>query len=641
MAGGKLTPAVEKALSCVKKGISFVLDGGAGSGKTYSLTLLVGEILALDPSKRVACITYTNAAARVIQDRYESPRLRVSTIHDFLWSFIGGFQKELKDCLVALIRDGEFDNILKLDEGHEIDEVIAGIPDSISYREVLRLREGTISHDQVIAVFCKMIEKYEKLARLITDEYPVILVDEYQDTSPDVVNALLRHVAKRPGCMVGFFGDHMQAIYEKGVGTLMPQIRSGELVHVKVEQNRRNSSAVMEFANKLRFDFVQRASDDADAPNMAGGRQIQGSVLVVVGNNSDGMRLIRESRACGSWDEDSRMTWLTRKSVAAEAGYETLLNVHSKDPIVAFARDVRSDHPEVVESDEPFDTVAQRYPLPYKRRNKGYSSRLERLRGEHPKEYRVASSSPFRQLFGHGLDSDALNANPDARGMAPSWCPIVRYARVLCRIVSAYCDGDYSLLADLVPIEIDCVDDKRRLSDAIKEIADAAHLTLGQALEKAFCSRLMSKGDDLSSYEKRYEYVSQELLDIALDEYLCFFRQYDDQTQYSTQHKTKGLEFKNEIVCLSNGGWNSEYDFVGVLSRPPSDIKRILADDPKEGTEAKLAKSARLLYVSATRAIENLILYIDDSDKQYSYEALLQWFDASQIVALKDLLETE
>ena len=109
--------------------------------------------------------------------------------------------------------------------------------------------------------------------------------------------------------------------------------------------------------------------------------------------------------------------------------------------------------------------------------------------------------------------------------------------------------------------------------DSSKEIADATHLTLGQALEKAFCSRLMSKGDDLSSYEKRYEYVSQELLDIALDEYLCFFRQYDDQTQYSTQHKTKGLEFKNEIVCLSNGGWNSEYDFVGVLSRPPSDIK--------------------------------------------------------------------
>ena len=39
---------------------NFVLNGGAGSGKTYSLVSIINEIYSQNPLSKIACITYTN-----------------------------------------------------------------------------------------------------------------------------------------------------------------------------------------------------------------------------------------------------------------------------------------------------------------------------------------------------------------------------------------------------------------------------------------------------------------------------------------------------------------------------------------------------------------------------------------------------
>lgn len=62
---------------------NFLLSGGAGSGKTYTLVQTLHYIFDKNPKVQVACITYTNVAADEIKERSPYSRLHVSTIHDF------------------------------------------------------------------------------------------------------------------------------------------------------------------------------------------------------------------------------------------------------------------------------------------------------------------------------------------------------------------------------------------------------------------------------------------------------------------------------------------------------------------------------------------------------------------------------
>ena len=86
---------LEQIMGHIREGHHFLLSGGAGSGKTYTLVEVLREITKENPIKKVACITYTNAAVKEIERRVDNENLRVSTIHDFLWDCISHFQTVL------------------------------------------------------------------------------------------------------------------------------------------------------------------------------------------------------------------------------------------------------------------------------------------------------------------------------------------------------------------------------------------------------------------------------------------------------------------------------------------------------------------------------------------------------------------
>lgn len=106
-----LEPEVQKIFEHIDNGKNFLLSGGAGSGKTYSLIQVIGQAIEENPTAKIACMTYTNAAVREIRDRFNNINLSVSTIHDFLWDNIKSFQKELKKSLVELINE---DNVKEI-----------------------------------------------------------------------------------------------------------------------------------------------------------------------------------------------------------------------------------------------------------------------------------------------------------------------------------------------------------------------------------------------------------------------------------------------------------------------------------------------------------------------------------------------
>lgn len=81
---------------CIENFNNFYFDAGAGAGKTYALQKSIEYILEnkteilVNASQKILCITYTNAAKNEILDRIgNNSHVTVSTIHDFLWSFIG------------------------------------------------------------------------------------------------------------------------------------------------------------------------------------------------------------------------------------------------------------------------------------------------------------------------------------------------------------------------------------------------------------------------------------------------------------------------------------------------------------------------------------------------------------------------
>src|SRR5690606_10821484 len=154
MAEGRLNlePEVIEIFQSIDEGRNFLLSGGAGSGKTYSLVSVISQAIAENPTSKVACMTYTNAAVKEIEERVNHKNLNVSTIHDFLWDNIKNIQKELKEALISLANDEQITKI-------SIEEVTTvpvnyfdTLPDGIQYKEFVRIREGIISHDELLVV---------------------------------------------------------------------------------------------------------------------------------------------------------------------------------------------------------------------------------------------------------------------------------------------------------------------------------------------------------------------------------------------------------------------------------------------------------------------------------------------------------
>ena len=74
---------IEQIIKHIKDGHHFLLSGGAGSGKTYTLIQVIRWLIEEYPTALIACVTYTNAAVREIENRVNHDNLRVSTIQTF------------------------------------------------------------------------------------------------------------------------------------------------------------------------------------------------------------------------------------------------------------------------------------------------------------------------------------------------------------------------------------------------------------------------------------------------------------------------------------------------------------------------------------------------------------------------------
>lgn len=311
------TSISEQVIDCLERNKSFVVDAGAGSGKTYTLVEALTFLLKkrskdyLSRGQQIVCITYTNVAVDEIKSRINGdPLVRVSTIHDFLWSVICDHQKELRECILeANKKSEETKRIANLD--------LTGV--TIDYWQYGRKwQEGKIHHDDVISFASKIFLSYPKLSRLVADRYPVIFVDEYQDTQRQVVDLLLDSLpngSMRP-VTLGFFGDHMQKIYGTGVGKL----ERSELQLIQKLENYRCSTEVIRVLNNLRPTLQQVA---------AGEHTLRGSARFFYSQDQNASLATLQERLHGEgWEPGEKILMLTRKSIAKSLKWEKLRTLY-------------------------------------------------------------------------------------------------------------------------------------------------------------------------------------------------------------------------------------------------------------------------------------------------------------------------
>lgn len=333
MADKELKP-IEKIAQHIEARDNFVLNGGAGSGKTRSLIDVIDLLYIKNPTCKIACITFTNIAADEISKRVSGKNiyLRASTIHDFLWDVIKNYQKNLKQSLLELIKSGDFSY-----SGEEVLNEERFRNKNIDYREWRKLEEGIISHNDVLQLSNKLFKEFPLLNKILSDKYDFILIDEYQDTEEQIIQIFLDYLQKVNNCpVVGFFGDSMQSIYDKGVGNLQKYIDGKTVKEVPKVDNWRCAKSVINLINKIRNDGLQQES---------AGENLDGKITFLYSNAEQvNIEDVKKHKIFSDFKfsnhAENKELYLTHKLIAKQFGFENLLNSY------VFKENLTGDNPD-------------------------------------------------------------------------------------------------------------------------------------------------------------------------------------------------------------------------------------------------------------------------------------------------------
>ena len=614
MASINLEKEVLEALQCIKNGENFIIEGGAGSGKTYSLISLINALTEELPNIRIVCITYTNNAVVEILSRIENKNLRVSTIHDFIWSLIGKYQNEIKNVLIDLINDeGEksFKKPKDYDEDLICEEYFQDL--YVDYDEYYAITPNDknvvkISHDHIITIAEKMFEKYKKLSDILKDIADCIFVDEYQDTSPFVADILLKHLKRSSKKnVIGFFGDSMQSIYDDGVGDLTQY----SLTKIVKTQNRRNPRVIIEVANKFRNDGIEQIpSEDINAPNMENGTIREGSIKFIYGNDTDDLIWLRGKEIFESWNffdgKQTKELRLTHKYNAEMAGFKDLYNLYNADLITTLISKIKGKIDKgSLDNDKTLGALAlEEKPIFNKEdlldqinRDDNYQSIYSILADMSWIEAYAKCRVTKESLMSYKLNG--MSGKYEANSYRDR---ILRRLDILEEIIELYEENKFNDFLRITKFSIRNREDKVCLKQAIDYLVKEDNKTIEEVLSFAEEKGLLEEDDQFSDYILNSGfYLWERIKKITFKQYRKSVIYLKEFSPICTQHSVKGSEYDNVLLILESN-WN-KYDFNTLFGKGSSNL-----------TVQKRTK--KLFYVCITRAKRNLIIYLPTQDPE-------------------------
>ncbi|HEE9787981.1 TPA: ATP-dependent helicase [Enterobacter soli] len=563
--------SLQQMYSCIRNRRHFKLEAGAGAGKTFSLVKGLQFIIdeqGIDLAKRfqrVACITYTNVATEEINTRTDSnPVVFASTIHGFCWSLIQNYQPFLWESLPTI--DSKWEEMI-----NEIEEKGKRKILYSTGRRRLTDTEAYLSHDDILPLMVLLLSK-EKFRLNLVSKYPIIFIDEYQDTHKEFAEALVEYfvspevVTSTP--LLGFFGDSWQKIYRIGVGSLTHP----NLTEIRKHANFRSDSKIVETLNNMRPELPQVARNDADlgsvciyhTNNWIGDRQNSGHWKGdLFPNDSHDALVLAKSRLTGvGWDfssETSRILMLTHKVMASEQGYETLVNAFSNN------------------------------------------DSLFNLENNHI-SYLVNTLLPALDSFEKGLYGKMFLA-------LGSSAPKIKKA-----MDKVVWKDNFDALSELK--------EDGSVGDVLSFLKTMSPSILPDKIS-SLEDKLDSSGSDEISQSRSLNEL-QKLRDVPFKELIAFEKYINNHTPFSTKHGVKGAEFDNVLVVLGRGWnlYNWDQLFMWLHTTCP------------ENKRDALERNRNLFYVACSRPKHHLAVLITQHLSDESLALLNQWFGHETVRSL-------
>jgi DNA helicase-2/ATP-dependent DNA helicase PcrA len=256
---------------------SFFLFAGAGSGKTRTLVNVLErfkEQYGMNYRlyrKRIAIVTYTNAAADEIKRRLKfDPIFEVSTIHSFSWELIKHYTQDIKIWIKEHIeadliklrgeqdRSRDLTNKTSIDRARKIESKEKRLRNLDQIKEFSynpngdNLTKDSLNHSEVISITANFIETKPLMQDIVVSIFPIILVDESQDTKKEMITALFAlQQNKKETFLLGLFGDMMQRIYSEGKEKLDQNLPNDWLQPAK-KMNHRSNRRIIKLINDIR-----------------------------------------------------------------------------------------------------------------------------------------------------------------------------------------------------------------------------------------------------------------------------------------------------------------------------------------------------------------------------------------------------
>lgn len=597
---------------------AFVVVAGAGSGKTTSLVKALAHVVAEhEPELRartqqVACITYTEVAAREIHvDVGNNPLVLVSTIHSFLWTLVKPFQVDIKGWVVARVESKISDleakiasygarvragtkekDAAELSKYHSLRASIGKVP-RFAYGNGSNYGDGTLGHEDVLTLVPELLMTRPLLAKIASRKFPFIFVDESQDTFPNVVECLKQIHSSSNGMVgLGFFGDPMQQIYQRGAGAI--QLEEG-WIKVSKPENFRSSSRVLEIVNAVRADGDALVQTPGRPPAERNDGEAFFFILPADGNRTTNLDRTREwlnrNGAGGCWtqsspDDETRILTIVHRMAAHRLGFEDLYAAFNDN-----------------------------------------KSRL----GDDFIEGTAWPLRAFEQVLlpvidaGLGDEASAIDA--------------IRKRGILLTK-----DQSPSTVKAALAKGLAAAQKLRRIAkeDAAGSIGTALTLGVSEGLLEpdprlaAFLDP--DGGDNAVAISDSTASVLNDLMNCRISEIRNYRHYVERSSPYSTQHGTKGSEFKKVIVVIDDeeGQFTlfSYEKYFGLRELSDTDRKR-----QAEGLDTVIDRTRRLFYVCVSRAEKSLavVLFtadVEDARRKFQASALT---GSARILTLADL----
>ncbi len=650
----KLEP-LDEIKSCITDNENFVLQGGAGSGKTEILKQTLEYLSENYPHKKIACITHTNLAVDEIKSRV-GEGYTISTIHSFLNDCIKDYKKNLHEIIFELFRVKLMEReaienyadekeqkvkehkkykkvyqkyasaLYTVNNGHtpkvegkrdydkeperynellnnKINELNNKILTEIKGKESNKVkyndtrfnsfRDLTYGHDGLIDISVLLFERYPTIGKILQDKFDCIFIDEYQDTNEKIIDIFLEKFPDKDKTLIGLFGDSMQAIYEDGIGDVEKYINRKILKRINKEDNYRCSEQVVKFINNLRDDKLEqdvafKRKEDGIFESI---KDRQGSVEFYYSwspqkpeskstpeqkqEYKDNYIKALDSLILKALDgkQNYRQLKLTNKSIAFDAGFESLYNVFNER--FTDNKEAMDNHLAALQLTDLFELCHAYKPHKDSGLSPDYNLVLSKLKDQGVGIKNIADKKEIENKFNSIINSE----------------------------LSLFKTLEKAFDLKLLKKSEQYLGYLERRKTYLKEISNDTEFNTFRTLYLAGKNTLPRIRDDLPELDE-YEFdelkkkVQKEVFyknlfseKVNFQDLLNYFNYQNEYTQYITMHKTKGSGINNVLVVLDEYFW-TKYNFRHIYSNDVDTIKKW--------------ENQKLFYVACSRAKDNL-----------------------------------